>query len=55
MDALIPAKTLTLYRTKVTFKLVNLSFKTKNYEKRHYLEIVEYLVNYSSLIINKSL
>jgi hypothetical protein len=42
MDALIQAKTLTLFRIKVIFKSLNLYHKIKSYEKRYYLEIVEY-------------
>lgn len=42
MDALIQAKTLTLYRFELRLKSVNLYHKIKNHEKRYYLEIVEY-------------
>lgn len=41
MGVLIQAKTLTLYKTKLIFKFVILYIKTKNHEKRYYLEIVE--------------
>lgn len=42
MVALIQAKTLTLFKINLVIIFVNLYFKSKDYEKRYYLEIVEY-------------